>query len=115
MGRSAYHEMCGHVSLRFRLLPYLLSPRLAAAAAVVGAADVVECTRRRRATKNSPRVAHGEGVHDYNPMAGLRLLLYFPGSARIPSSLRAATRSPPESSDDGGTEALPAAPSVGGH
>ena len=31
---------------------------------------------------------------------------------RIPPSLRAATLSPSESSDDGGTAALPAAPSV---
>ena len=39
----------------------------------------------------------------------------FPASAGIPPSLRPATpSSPSESSDDGGTAALPAAPSVGG-
>ena len=47
-GRAAYREVCRHVSPRFRLLPHLISPRLAAAAAV--AAAVAECTRPRRAT-----------------------------------------------------------------
>ena len=59
--------------------------------------------------------AHGEGAHDYIPIAGLQLLLYFAASAGIPPSPRAATpSSPSESSDDGSTAALPAAPSVGG-
>ena len=50
----------------------------------------------------------------YTPIAGLQLLLYFPPSAGIPPSLRPATPSPSESSDDGGTAALLATPSVGG-
>ena len=49
-GRAAYREMCRHVSPRFRLLPHLLSPRLAAAAAVVAAAAVAEGTQPRRVT-----------------------------------------------------------------
>ena len=47
-------------------------------------------------------------------VAGLHLLLYLPAFAGIPPSLRAATPSPSESSDDGGTAALHAAPAVGG-
>ena len=43
-------------------------------------------------------------------VAGLHLLLYLPAFAGIPPSLRAATPSPSESSDDGGTAALHAAP-----
>ena len=47
-------------------------------------------------------------------VAGLHLQLYLPAFAGIPPSLRAATPSPSESSDDGGTAALHAAPAVGG-
>ena len=47
-------------------------------------------------------------------VVGLHLLLYLPAFAGIPPSLRAATPSPSESSDDGGTAALPATLSVGG-
>ena len=42
--------MCRHVSPRYRLLPHLLSPRLAAATAVAAAAAVAERTWPRRAT-----------------------------------------------------------------
>ena len=49
-GRAAYREICIHVSPRFQFLPHLLSPRLAAAAAVADAAAVAECTLPRRAT-----------------------------------------------------------------
>ena len=110
-GRAAYRERCRHVSPRFRLLPH---PRLAAVAAVAAAAAVAESSRPRRTTPNPPSATHGEGAHDYIPIAGLQLLLYFPASAGIPPSLRAATPSPSESSDDGDTAALPAAHSVGG-
>ena len=47
-------------------------------------------------------------------VVGLHLLLYLPAFAGIPPTLRAATPSPSESSDDGGTAALHAAPVVGG-
>ena len=47
-------------------------------------------------------------------VAGLHLLLYLPAFAGIPPFLRAATPSPSESSDDGGTAAHHAAPAVGG-
>ena len=40
-------------------------------------------------------------AHDHTPVAGLQLLLYFPGSATTSPDLRAATPSPSKSSDDG--------------
>ena len=52
--------------------------------------------------KNPPSATHGEGAHDCTPIAGLHLLLlYFPASAGILPSLRAATPPPLESSDGG--------------
>ena len=51
--------------------------------------------------KNPPSATHGEGAHDCTPIAGLQLLLYFPASAGILPSLRAATLPPSESSDGG--------------
>ena len=42
--------VCRHVSPRCAITPYLLSPRLAAAAAVVAAAAVAECARPQLAT-----------------------------------------------------------------
>ena len=88
------------------------STRPPAAAAV--AAAVVEYTRPRGATSNPPSATHGGGGRGYTPIAGLQLLLYFPASAWIPLSQRVATPSPWESSEDGGTAALPTAPAVGG-
>ena len=41
-GRATYRKMCRHVSPRFRLHPYLLSPPHLAAAAVEAAAAVAE-------------------------------------------------------------------------
>ena len=113
-GRAAYREICRHVSTRFRLPPRLLSPRLAAAAAVPAAAAAAKCARPGRATSNPPSATHSEGTHDYTPIAGLQLVLYFPSSAGIPPSLRAGTPSPSERSDDGGIAVQRAAPSVGG-
>ena len=113
-GRANYHETCRHVSSPFRLPLHLLSRRRAAAATVAAAAAVPESTRLRRATYNAPSATHGDGAHDFSPIAALQLLLYLPDSAGIPPSPRAATPSPSESSVDGGAAALPAAPSVGG-
>ena len=113
-GRAAYREMCRKFCPRFRLLPHLVSPRLAAAAAVPAAAAAAECARPGRATSNPPSATHSEGTHDYTPIAGLQLVLYFPSSAGIPPSLRAGTPSPSERSDDGGIAVQRAAPSVGG-
>ena len=73
-----------------RFPPHLFSPRLAAVA-VAAAAAVAECTRPRRETKNPSSATHGEGAHDFTPIAGLQLLLYSSASAGIPPSLRAAT------------------------
>ena len=93
--------------------PHLLSPLPRAAAAVEAAASVTECTQPCCATQTPQSATHGEGAHDCTPIAGIQLLLYFPASTGIPPSLRAATPSPSESSDDG-TAALHAAPAVGG-
>ena len=117
-GGPASREMYRHVSPRFRLPPHLLVCLfldLLLQLPLMLLLVVTECTRPRRMTLNPPSATHGEGAHDYTPIAGLQLLLYFPASAGIPPSLRAATPSPSESSDDGGTAALPAAPPVGGH
>ena len=54
---------------------------------------------------NPLSATHGEGAHDRTLVAGLQLLLYLLACAASPS--------PSESSDDGSTAAVLAAPSVG--
>ena len=107
--------------------------QLAAVAAASAAAAVAECARPRRTTYNTPcrftrrgcpqlyshreasaAAANPSAAHDHAPVVGLWLLLYIPASAGISPSLRAATPSPSESSDNGGTASLSAAPAVGG-
>lgn len=113
--RVTYRDIFRHVSPWFRLHCHLLSLRPPAAAAVEDAASVAERTRSRRATSNPPFATHGESAYDYAPIAELQLLLNLPSSAEIPSSLRTATLLPSDSSDDDGTAAFPATPSVGGY
>ena len=93
-GGPASREMYRHVSPRFRLPPHLLVCLfldLLLQLPLMLLLVVTECTRPRRMTLNPPSATHGEGAHDYTPIAGLQLLLYFPASAWIPLSQRVAT------------------------
>ena len=107
-GRATYREMCRHVYTHICFLLDLLLQLLLKLLLLSRSAH------SHAVRLNVPHPLRTVRVPTIELSSGHQLLLYLPASAGIPLSLRAATPSPLDSFDDGGTAALHAAPAVSG-